>query len=70
MQQSARLQADRERELLQADPYDVEAQKKIEEAIRQERVLQNFEQAMEDMPESCVLFSPALTVCARERDAG
>ncbi|GAA5936836.1 hypothetical protein JCM3775_002721 [Rhodotorula graminis] len=52
MQQSARLQADRERELLEADPYDVEAQKKIEEAIRQERVLQNFEQAMEDMPES------------------
>ncbi|BGP37231.1 DNA damage-inducible protein 1 [Rhodotorula kratochvilovae] len=52
MQQSARLQADRERELLTADPFDVEAQKKIEEAIRQERVLQNFEQAMEDMPES------------------
>lgn len=55
MQESARLQREREMQLLEADPFDVEAQKKIEEAIRQERVLENMEQAMEDMPESCVL---------------
>lgn len=54
MQESARLQREREMQLLEADPFDVEAQKKIEEAIRQERVLENMEQAMEDMPESCV----------------
>ncbi|BGO88867.1 hypothetical protein NBRC10512_002223 [Rhodotorula toruloides] len=52
MQESARLQREREMQLLEADPFDVEAQKKIEEAIRQERVLENMEQAMEDMPES------------------
>lgn len=39
-------------ELLMADPFDVEAQKKIEEAIRQERVLENMEHAMEFSPES------------------
>lgn len=52
MQESARVQQQRERELLQADPYDLEAQKKIAEAIRQEQVLENMEQAMETMPES------------------
>ena len=39
-------------ELLMADPFDVEAQRKIEEAIRQERVLENMEHAMEFSPES------------------
>lgn len=52
MQESARLQREREMALLQADPFDVEAQQKIEEAIRHERVLENMEQAMESMPES------------------
>ncbi|BGP53168.1 hypothetical protein JCM8202_003683 [Rhodotorula sphaerocarpa] len=52
MQESARLQRERETALLQADPFDVEAQQKIEEAIRHERVLENMEQAMESMPES------------------
>ncbi|KAM0786171.1 hypothetical protein ACM66B_006978 [Microbotryomycetes sp. NB124-2] len=52
MQQSARLQQEKELELLNADPYDVEAQRKIEEAIRQERVLENMESAMENMPEA------------------
>ncbi|KAJ9101834.1 hypothetical protein QFC21_003174 [Naganishia friedmannii] len=37
---------------LNADPYDVEAQKKIEEAIRQQAVLENMEHAMEYSPES------------------
>ncbi|KAK4050003.1 DNA damage-inducible protein 1 [Microbotryomycetes sp. JL201] len=52
MQQSARLQRQQELELLNADPYDVEAQRKIEEAIRHERVLENMESAMENMPEA------------------
>lgn len=39
-------------ELLMADPFDVDAQRKIEEAIRQERVLENMEHAMEFSPES------------------
>ncbi|KAK4051473.1 DNA damage-inducible protein 1 [Microbotryomycetes sp. JL221] len=52
MQQSARLQQEREMQLLNADPYNIEAQKKIEEAIRHERVLENMESAMENMPEA------------------
>ena len=37
---------------LNADPYDVDAQRKIEEAIRQEAVLENLEHALEYSPES------------------
>ncbi|BEJ13223.1 hypothetical protein CspHIS471_0303970 [Cutaneotrichosporon sp. HIS471] len=43
---------ERQTELLNADPYDIEAQKKIEEAIRMERVLENMSHAMEYSPES------------------
>lgn len=42
----------RQVDALNADPYDVEAQKKIEEAIRQQAVLENMEHAMEYSPES------------------
>ncbi|KAK4704799.1 DNA damage-inducible protein 1, partial [Phenoliferia sp. Uapishka_3] len=52
MQNSAKLQQQHEAELLNADPYDIEAQKKIEEAIRQAAVLENLETAMENMPEA------------------
>jgi hypothetical protein len=38
--------------MLNADPYDVEAQKKIEEAIRQQAVMENMEQALEYSPEA------------------
>ncbi len=39
-------------ELASADPFDPDAQAKIEEAIRQERVMENLEHAMEYSPES------------------
>lgn len=54
MQESARMQEQHEAELLNSDPYNIEAQRKIEEAIRQQAVLENMETAMENMPESCV----------------
>lgn len=39
-------------ELAAADEFDVEAQAKIEEAIRQQQVYENLESAMENMPEA------------------
>jgi hypothetical protein len=53
---SRRADQERQRTLeierLNADPFDVEAQQRIEEAIRQEAVLENLEHAIEYSPES------------------
>lgn len=51
-QDELELQRQRDIGLLNADPFDVEAQKRIEEAIRQQAVLENMEHAMEYSPES------------------
>ncbi|KAK2465970.1 hypothetical protein APHAL10511_001611 [Amanita phalloides] len=46
------LARQREIALLNADPFDVQAQGRIEEAIRQQAVLENMEHALEYSPES------------------
>lgn len=51
-QASAKRQAQEELNRDNLDPYSIDAQRRIEEAIRQEAVLENMESAMENMPES------------------
>ncbi|TBU58629.1 aspartyl protease-domain-containing protein [Dichomitus squalens] len=51
-QHEVQLEAERERMLLEADPFSIEAQRKIEEAIQQQAVLENLEHALEYSPES------------------
>ncbi|KAL2153120.1 hypothetical protein VTH82DRAFT_4275 [Thermothelomyces myriococcoides] len=46
-----REERQRQIQLLNSDPFDVEAQAKIEEIIRQERVMENLQNAMEYNPE-------------------
>ena len=46
------VEAERELERLEADPYSIEAQRRIEEAIRQQAVMENLEHALEYSPES------------------
>ncbi|KAK0544065.1 DNA damage-inducible protein 1 [Tilletia horrida] len=49
---SARIQTEQAMASGNVDEFDIEAQRKIEEAIRQERVMENLEHAMEFSPES------------------
>jgi DNA damage-inducible protein 1 len=51
-QNAAEMQRQHEISLLNADPFDVEAQRKIEEAIRQQAVMENMDHAIEYSPES------------------
>ena len=52
MQLEAEREAERERAMFEADPFSIEAQRKIEEAIQQQAVLENLEHALEYSPES------------------
>ncbi|KAJ3576252.1 hypothetical protein NP233_g568 [Leucocoprinus birnbaumii] len=51
-QREAEFARQREYELLESDPFNIEAQQKIEEHIRQQAVLENMEHALEFSPES------------------
>lgn len=53
MRQQQDIEAEKQRELalLNADPFNIEAQAKIEEMIRQERVIENLQHAMDHTPE-------------------
>jgi DNA damage-inducible protein 1 len=50
--EQSRRQAEQRRSSIHDDPMDIEAQKRIEDAIRQENIAANLEAAMEYNPES------------------
>lgn len=52
MRADAELERQREIARLEANPFDVEAQRKIEDAIRHQAVLENMEHALEYRPEA------------------
>jgi DNA damage-inducible protein 1 len=55
-----REERQRQIERLNADPFDIEAQARIEEIIRQERVMENLQNAMEHNPEGMVIIFCAI----------
>lgn len=57
-EQRERTERQREIERLNDDPFNIENQKKIEEMIRQERVMENLQNAMEHSPEGEGLCHP------------
>ena len=54
-QKELQEQRDRDNALIESDPFDVEAQQRIEELIRLEQVEENFEQTREYHPEGELL---------------
>ena len=51
-QREVELEQQREIQRLNADPYDPDAQRRIEEYIREQAVLENMAHALEYTPES------------------
>lgn len=56
---------EREREIqrLNGDPFDIEAQRKIEEIIRQDRVIDNLQEALDHTPEGEQFLQISVTPC-------
>ena len=46
------MEAEAALESLDANPFDIDAQRRIEEAIRQQAVMENLEHALEYSPEA------------------
>lgn len=71
MEEEQRQEHQRQLDLLNADPFNAEAQARIEEMIRQERVIENLQHAYEHNPEGkssaifflCLVFSCSTSVC-------
>jgi DNA damage-inducible protein 1 len=66
MRQRSAQDAERERQnqiaLLNEDPFNVEAQRKIEELIRQERVVENLEKAYNENPEGKIYVTEYISL--------
>lgn len=59
-QREAEAERERQNQILMDDPFNPEAQKKIEEMIRAERVQENLDEALENAPEGMLtVFSSA-----------